>query len=201
MNSVKLILVLGLVTAAQAAPAGYCSLVVSVTDPNGKRPTAIITVIEQGGRTIDGFSEGRDVRFCDLGLLPVTVKVGADDSCNQVTVNNVPMSWLQTYHLKITYDLRPCLEDKPRVPSPFCTYLFRISDSTGKWVTDASVHVEPINLTLKSDDSGRVSVDMKLGSVAATIDAPGYATQSFASMCTLAKAYEPQEALIKLVGK
>jgi len=187
--------------AIASASGDYCSLVVEVVAPNGKRPTADVTVIEQNGRKLEQLSEGQDAKFCDLGLLPVSVKVGDDVTCNQVIVSEVPLSWLKTYHLKVIYDLKPCLKDLPHLPTPFCTYLFRISDTAGKWISGASAQVMPGNLTLASDTSGRVSVDTNLGSVTATISAAGYSTRSFDSTCTVAKSAEPEEAFIRLSRK
>src|SRR5271165_4175820 len=100
----------------------YCSLVVEVVAPDGKRPISLVTVTEQNGRKLEQLQRGQDVRFCDLGILPVTVKVGGDDTCNQVVVNEVPMFWQKTYHSKITYDPRPCLEDTAHPLVSACTY-------------------------------------------------------------------------------
>jgi hypothetical protein len=129
---------------------------------------------------------------------PVTVKVGADDTCNQVVVHEVPLSWHKTYRLRITYDPKPCLEDTVHPLVPTCTYLLRVSDGTGKWISGASILWASGKLALESDGSGRAIADAKLGPVTATISAPGYLTQSFEGTCTAAKATETQEELIKL---
>jgi len=184
-----------------AASGGYCSLVVDVVTPNGKKPVALVGVTEQNGRKLELLQRGQAARFCDLGVRSVTVKVGGDDTCNQVVVNDVPMFWQKTYHLKVTYDPEPCLRDTAHALVPTCTYLLRVSDDAGKWISGASVLLVPGNLTLKSDDSGRVIFDAKLGSAAATITAPGFTEKSFDSNCTTAKAAEPQEDLITLIRK
>jgi hypothetical protein len=84
--------------------------VVRVLLPDGRRPEAPVTVIEHGGRTEEKDQEDRDVEFCDLGILPVTVKVGSDGMCNQTTVENVPISYDNTYTLVVTYDALACTD-------------------------------------------------------------------------------------------
>lgn len=198
MSTARALLTMGVFAVLAVASGDYCSLVVEVQAPNGKRPIALVSVTEQNGRTLEQLRRGQDARFCDLGVRPVTVKVGADDTCNQVIVKEVPLSWQKTNHLRITYDPKPCLDDTVHPLVPTCTYLLRISDDTGKWISGASVSWGSGDLMLKTDDAGRVIVDAKLGSVKATITAPGYVTRPFDSACDSAKATEPQEELIKL---
>jgi len=201
MKATRILLALAAFVVLATASGDYCSLVVEVVTPDGERPIALISVVEQNGRKLEQLRRGQDARFCDLGILPVTVKVGGDDTCNQVVVNGVPLSWQETHHMKITYDPKPCLEDTAHPLVPTCTYLFRVSDGAGKWIPGASIIWASGNFALKSDDSGRAIVDAKLGSVKATISAPGYLTQSIDRTCTAAKATEPQEELIKLSRK
>src|SRR5580704_15981473 len=74
-----------------------CSLIVRVVSPDGRRPEVPISVREKGGRVEEKEQEDTDVRFCDLGILPVTVTVGSSGLCNQVTVHNVPVAIEETY--------------------------------------------------------------------------------------------------------
>lgn len=60
-----------------------CSLVVRAVAPDGRRVEAPISVTEMSGRTEDRDPSEEDARFCDLGILPVTVNVGGEGSCNQ----------------------------------------------------------------------------------------------------------------------
>ena len=55
-----------------------CSLVVRVLSPNGQRIEVPVSVQEKNGNIEQKDQEGGDVRFCDLGILPVTVIVGKD---------------------------------------------------------------------------------------------------------------------------
>ncbi len=178
----------------------YCSLVVDVVTPGGKRPVADVTVIEQNGRKQNQIVKGREARFCDLGVSPVNVKVGGDGTCNQVTVNNVPLSWQKTYRLKITYDPEPCLEESPHL-SRFCTYVFRISDTSGTWISGASVRVMPGDFTLTTDAAGRASSDVKIGKVSAVITAPGFSTESVDTTCNAQGAAEPQDVFVRLARR
>ncbi len=108
-----------------------CSLVIRVLAPDGLRPEVTITVRERNGRTEQKDQEDKDVRFCDLGILPVEVKVGSDGMCNAVTVRNVPVSLDDTFLLNVTYDPVPCMEKPAPPPVPICQVLFRVSDSDG----------------------------------------------------------------------
>jgi hypothetical protein len=186
--------------AAAASASGYCSLIVEVRTPDGKRPTANVTVTEQNGRELYQLAEGQDARFCGLGLRPVTVKVGGDRTCNQVVINDVPLYWQKTHYLKVLYDIMPCLVESTHV-FRFCTYLFRISDDAGKWISGASVQVAPGDRLLRSDDYGRARVDAEIGAIIAAISAPGYTARSFDSTCTPEKAVEQHEEPIRLTRK
>jgi hypothetical protein len=85
-----------------------CSLHVRVLTPDGQRPEAPVEVIDGSGRTEYREQEGSDVEFCDLGIMPATVKVGSSGLCNGVTVRDVPVAWNQTYLLTVTYDPLAC---------------------------------------------------------------------------------------------
>jgi hypothetical protein len=114
----------------------YCSLTVRVTAPNGR---VAVSVVEKNGRIQEQDQENSDLRFCDLGGLPVTVKVGEDDPV-------------------------PCLHDLPRSPVPTCRIVFRVKDSTGEWVHGATINIaEPITKELRTDRFGRSSLLIKLG--------------------------------------
>lgn len=201
MKTIRLLLLTLSAAASAAGAADYCSLVVRVVDPNGRRPTAEVTVTEQGGRKLTQIEEGNDAKFCDLGLRPVTVDVGDVGTCNQVRISDVPLTWNATYHLKITYDPVPCLKEPPHILPRYCTFLFRVEDDRGKWVPGAAVAVMPSGLTLKTDIAGRASFDPDLGSFSVTISASGYSGRSFERTCTPEKSREPQEEIVKLAPK
>lgn len=84
---------------AQTAPSGHCSLTVIVTDNDRNEVEAQVSVLERGGRLTEKETEPGGARFCDLGILPVTVSVGLPNSCNYTVVHNVPLEWNETYKI------------------------------------------------------------------------------------------------------
>ena len=70
----------------RAVAADYCSLAVRVISPDQRRPVEVlVSGSEKSGRVIEKETTSEDVKFCDLGITPVTVTVGGD-TCNQVVV-------------------------------------------------------------------------------------------------------------------
>lgn len=117
---------------------------------------ALVSVEETSGRKIGKDPTAEDVEFCDLGIAPVTVKVGANGTCNQIVIRDVPLNWQERYLLTVTYDLEPCLEDSPPPPVPICNVLFRVSDRNGNWLEKASVQFSRSELaTRQTDKAGR----------------------------------------------
>src|SRR6476620_12762089 len=92
-------------------PTGCCTglllATVRVIAPNNRRPGVAVSVVEKNGRIQEQDQEKSDLRFCDLGGLPVTVKVGEDGTCNQVIVREVPVGWEEPYFLSVFYDPVP----------------------------------------------------------------------------------------------
>jgi hypothetical protein len=160
---------------AASALAGqdYCSLSVRVLTPDGRRPQVSVSVQEANGRVVEKEQRARDVRFCDLGGLPVTVKVGGADTCNQVVVRDVPIAWNEPYLLRVTYDPGPCLLCPPPPPTPMCRVVFRIADDAGGWAHGATVSISHPTATRKAADSfGRASYVVKRGEqVRGSVDA------------------------------
>ncbi len=184
MRGAAIFFVLGCFHAALAAD--YCSLVVRVVSPDGRRPFAIVSVLEKNGRLTERDPTPEDVRFCDLGIGPVTVKVGADGTCNQVVVKDVPLMWQEQYLLTVTYDLEPCLEDPPPAPVPVCQVLFRISDSKGNWLEKASIHFQGSgSAPLETDRAGRALRLLKAGDrVTGAVESRGYVSKTFSVSCS-----------------
>lgn len=173
-----------------------CSLVVRVLTPDGRRPRAPISVQEKNGRVHEEEQIGGDARFCDLGILPVTVTVGSDGICNQVTVRDVPISWHRTYLLTVTYDPMACVETLP-APVPVCTILFRVADSAGVWQPHAMIALSRADRkTLKVDGYGRATFVAKVGEqIRGSATAPGFVPAAFTVACSQT---EPVEEYIKL---
>lgn len=169
-----------------AAAQEYCSLTVGVLAPNGLRPRVSITVQEKDGRIEDREQVSTDARFCDLGGLPVTVKVGDEGTCNQVIVRDVPVAWQEPYLLRVTYDPEPCLRDLPRPVNPACRVIFRVANPAGDWASKARIVVlGPRQLTLEADSLGRASFIVSPGqTVTGTAKSTGGAgAAKFAFQC------------------
>jgi hypothetical protein len=166
--------------------ADQCSLVVRALTPDGERPEAPISVLEQNGRVERHDQEDADVRFCDLGILPVTVKVGSDGICNQVTIKDVPIRYGETYLLTVTYDPGPCLRDTPPPPVPVCTMLFRVTDRTGEWLPKAQIRLtSPTLIQLMTDEYGRAIFHARVETrIAGTVSAITFRPKEFAWTCS-----------------
>lgn len=162
-----------------------CSLVVRVLTPDGRRPEAPVSVEEKNGRRQTKDQENDDVRFCDLGILPVTVTVGSAGMCNQVTVHDVPVLWHETYLLTVTYDPMACVETLPP-PVPVCTILFRVADSSGKWIPEATITLSGARgTTLRADRHGRAFDVATAGEeVRGLASGPGFQATPFGFKCS-----------------
>jgi hypothetical protein len=178
-----------ILSALSAHAQDICSLVVRAVTPDGRRVGAPISVTEMSGRTEDRDPSEEDARFCDLGILPVTVNVGSEGLCNQVTVRNVPVDPENTYLLQVTYDPLACRERPAPPPIPICSILFRVADRTGKWIPGAEIAVaSPGGDHLVTDQFGRALFFAERGTeVIGSAAAEGYKTSSFHWRCSILK--------------
>jgi hypothetical protein len=179
----------------------YCSLTVRVLSPDGRREDALVSVEEKNGR-LESLRQGStDVRFCDLGAIPVTVKVGVDGTCNQVVVRNVPVAWNAPVSLTITYDIEPCLVEAPPPPSRICRMVFRVADTVGKWIPGIPITIaSPMVTTLRADDYGRASFVASPGDrVSGSVDGQGYEPVQFSIICN--RSEPVHEEVIRLIPK
>jgi hypothetical protein len=178
----------------------HCSLSVSALTPDGKRPPATIVVEEQSGRKLEAEQEFEDVKFCDLGSLPVTVTVG-DRGCNQVVVKDVPVSWPNSFYLRVIYDVEPCYKERPITLSPACNILFRVQAENGSWIQNASVSFnDPLITNLTTDNFGRTLLLLRRGKqVRASVRATHFVTQLVDVGCS--SSLFDQEQSIKLVKR
>lgn len=162
---------------------------------NREVPEAPVTVEEQNGRIVTMENTRGGVRFCDLGLLPVTITVGSP-TCNQVSVRAVPLEWRETKTVKIIYDRGPCLRDLPPVAA--CQILFRFVDEQGKWI--AGVMFDPPIAGAEhpqSDHFGRMLVSIAAGTeIRAAVKRKGYRPDNVRLTCTRDLMFA--ERLIKL---
>jgi hypothetical protein len=177
-----------------------CSLAVRVLSPDGQRFEVPITVREQSGRIVEKDQEQDDVRFCDLGILPVEVRVGSDGMCSQVTIHDVPVFLEKTYLLRVTYDPTACPDTLPP-PVPVCNILFRISDTSANWIAGATVSISgPNSSQLKTDLYGRTQLVARVGArVRGEANADGFQRAKFAFECT--KSQPLHEETIRLTRR
>jgi hypothetical protein len=177
----------------------YCSLKVRVLTPAGQRLEVPVTVYEGNGRKIDKDQElTKDVEFCDLGISPVKVVVGLK-GCNEIVINDVPLSWKEPYTLKVTYDYKPCERELPLPPVPLCEVLFRVRDTDGKWIDKAKINVdEPHKSQLQTDGAGRGHVLVKVKQpLRGSVNASGYVAENFSVECSESGTQEKMLTLSK----
>jgi hypothetical protein len=181
-----------LLAAASAYAQDNCSLVVKAVLPDGRRVDAPVSVTEMNGRTEEQYQKDEDVKFCDLGIFPVTVKVGRDGLCNQVTVHNVPTDSEDTYLLQVTYDPLACGERPAPPPTPLCTVLFRVAGLKETWIPGAQITFSsPTGDRLTTDRYGRALFFVKRGTqISGSASAAGYKTNSFNWLCAEEKHEE-----------
>lgn len=157
-----------------------------------------VSVKEQDGKTEELEQGNGDVRFCGLGILPVTVTVGSGGMCNQEVIRDVPIAWHRTYILRVTYDPEACHERMPP-PEPTCEILFRVRGPTGAPVPEAVVRLDsPVVKSLVADEFGRADIVLKAPShLAGSANAAGLKPSSFAFDCS-PREPEHEEAIILL---
>ena len=153
--------------AAQQAPPDYCSLVVRVINEQDSEIDAPVSVREVGGTEVESEYEVGGARFCNLGILPVTVKVGRPESCHYTIIHNVPLAWQETRTIVIKHEVEPCERHLPPPPKPLCQLLIRVVDQNGVGLP-ATVEVNRVNRrakeTYQTDRVGRARVLMESGS-------------------------------------
>lgn len=199
MSVLIFLLLLGPWSGLSFASMDWCSLSVRVLSPGGQALQTYVTVREQNGRSIERESSAAgDARFCDLGILPVSVEVGLP-GCNQVLVRDVPLLAGEMYQLVVTYDIEPCVQGKRAPPpTPVCEILFRVTDPMENWINGAEVVINETKWEpLRTDKAGRALLMISLGQrLTGMIRAGGYATKRFSLNCTREKS--AQELLLKL---
>jgi len=163
----------------------YCSLNVKVIDPQGEEvlPGERVVVEEKAGRKIEKRYVQGGVRFCDLGIEPVTLTVGLP-GCNQVIVRDVPLIFEEMVTSLVISDSQACSNAYPFVPTFGCSFLFRTVDPSGNPVA-ASLESPSFKKAFQSDSAGRVMVHPEWKEqMQGTIRAPGYIPQEVRLDCT-----------------
>ncbi len=182
---------------ASSYGAEYCSLTVQLKVPPGDTPEhTYVTVVENNGRIVRKESTGAYVQFCDLGLGPVTVKVGLS-ACNQVIVTDVPLERGKPYNLFVYYDFGWCLKCSVPIPNRQCNFLFRISDEEGKWLENATVHAHDLTSRMyQTDSAGRANTFFRPRTpVVVDFTAEGFTPRSGSYSCA-APAWRHEETIV-----
>ena len=168
-----------------------------VVTPNGLRPEVAVSVEEKNGHIQEQEPTSKDAQFCDLGGLPVTVRVGYDGSCNQVIVREVPVVWREPYLLRVMYDPTPCNRDLPRPPVPVCRMVFRVSGSDGKWLERARIEIlQPTLVELRTDKFGRASLVAKADQEVRGSVSMGDRVADFRSLCDKGERVHEQAIMV-----
>jgi hypothetical protein len=163
----------------------YCSLNVKVIDASGREvlPGERIAVEERTGRNIERKYVQGGVRFCDLGITPVTLTVGLP-GCNQVVVRDVPLTFGEMVTSLVVADSEACSKAYPHAPIFGCSFLFRILGPSGNAVA-AFIESPSFKKVLQSDSAGRVMLHGEWNQeVQGTIRAAGYRPQDVLLDCT-----------------
>jgi hypothetical protein len=153
--------------AAGAAAQDYCSLVVEVVNSGNIRVFGEVPVMveEPSGRLEWRVAKDGIVEFCDLGIQPVTVKVGRRaGSCGYTVVQGVATGWRHPRRIKVVYEDGPCYEDPP--VNSGCSLLLRVAGEGNQWITGVTFS-PPLaqRPQLTSDAYGRMMLIIAKGEV------------------------------------
>jgi len=185
-----------------SAQAGtYCSLKVRVVSPEGKSIAGVpISIREPNGRTIENASADGDTQFCDLGLAPVKVTVGADSCGMLVIIQEVPVWWEEPYRLVVTYDPGPCVTERGLPSVRLCEVLVRVSDEKDNWISGSTVLLRaPKSESAETDGAGRVRFLLALSTRAGgSVTKAGYhAAQLRPITCSPTQMNQEQRVVLK----
>lgn len=188
---------LALFLCAVAFAQDKCSLRVRVLSPNNLPVLATVSVRDNSARVSEKDYRGKDVEFCDLGILPVTVTISSRPGCNQLTIDDVFVSLNRTYLLKAIYDPKDCMPETVPPPEGVCEVLLQVQDGDGHYVPYASVTiVKPKEFHAKTDRFGRLLISGNIGiSDRGAVSATGFDSQELNFTCS---GYDPEEEVIKL---
>ena len=107
--------------------------------------------------------EKGEARFCDLGVLHVTVTLGWPYQCNYTVIRDVRLEWQRAQELKAFFDDGACTRDgiSPLLP---CAVLFRFADEAGNWIEGVRFSPPSKRLPgLQSDVYGRMMLPLGRG--------------------------------------
>jgi hypothetical protein len=149
--------------AVTASARDFCSLTVRVANAAGYKPTGLsVALVESNGRTEAATTKDGEVRFCDLGISPVTLTIGEGDRCNEVVIRNLALNWDTDRVLNVIYDREYCHGDE--LQSAGCLFLLRFVNEQGRAVGPVRF-APPIGRarSVQSDGYGRAIVTLQPG--------------------------------------
>jgi len=185
MKCITILMLLGCAAVPTAAQS-YCSLQVRVIDEQGRPvPNVMVRVLEDEERLQQNERHSGVVRFCDLGVGPVQVRVGGS-GCRIVSIESVPLEWGKTVSQTVVYDGSTCNIDRIEIPAGICSIIFRFVTEDRKPIANVSL-VPPARRTAPpiSDSAGRMLVTLFPGeTVQATATATGYTPAPIDQTCS-----------------
>lgn len=157
-------LMLALVVSAGVARADdYCSLVVDLVGSFQPAIPVKVSVEEPNGRLLSvKAASGGMIRFCDLGILPVTIRVVDSNECNPVTIQNVRLYFGASRRVTVAYDSAACSGEEPPLLSA-CVLLLRFFDDEGRTLPAVDISSPSFARGQVSDQLGRVRVSLNRG--------------------------------------
>jgi hypothetical protein len=197
MNLCRVILLVAIAVSRGLAQ-DYCSLIVSVANPNGSQVSGVVVGVEEAsGHSEAHISEAGEARFCGLGVSNVVVSVGRENSCGYVVVRNVPLAFGFTRRVGIIYDDMLCRGDRPP-PILQCQILLRFRDQDGNWVPGVRLSPPIPHVSIdRSDSSGRIMVGMAAGEQAhSEAGKEGYVGQRIDLTCS--RPFSERERIVTL---
>ena len=182
---------------ARASEKDYCSLIVTVSGPNGQPLVAKVTVVDAAGHRLSArTSQEGKAEFCPLGMKPVDVTVGAG-GCGSVTVQEVELFWEETQVLPITW--APCWLHGDGPPRTACSILLRVSDQQGDSIQGAAITTQYGPHPDLSDRYGRIRLGVGYGkTLEGKVLAAGFEEATYKVDCSRSEGDVERE--VKLTG-
>jgi len=165
------------------AQTDYCSLTVRVQDSQGLPVDVRVRVTKVDGSTLDDLtSDDGTVKFCDLGISPVTISLGSPH-CNTLTIKNVHFRWRIEKTLVLTHD--PCYsEGGDALSASGCRVLIRAVDQNGVGLPGARVSLNLEGSIDLTDGYGRTFFNIRDGAeVMGVVAKAGYSSGRFFFQC------------------
>jgi hypothetical protein len=152
--------------------------------------------------------------FCDLGVLPVTIRVSSR-YCGEITMTDVGVRFGETTTIKIN---TLCSSDgREFLPMPWCRVLLRFKDEEDKWISGIALKPSPpardfrdidpryrANPFPRSDNAGRVLVTIPIelkGEFRAIATHDDYMPQPIQFPCTTVTYYTERVVLMHKTSK